>query len=58
MQVTLLFCLEQAMDAAFGAANDFTQPPNTLFANFANLNDNGSASRAYILCCSVFFVIN
>ena len=42
------------MGAAFGAANEFTKPPNTLFANFANLNDNASASRAYILCYSVF----
>ena len=42
------------MGAAFGAANEFTQSPNTLFANFANLNDNASASRAYILCYSVF----
>jgi hypothetical protein len=54
VQVTLVFCLEQAMDAAFGAANEFTQPSNTLFACFANLSDNASASRAYILCYSVF----
>ncbi|MDP2430253.1 MAG: hypothetical protein U1C96_10650, partial [Gallionella sp.] len=46
--------LEQAMGAAFGAANGFTQHPNTLFANFANLSDNASASRAYSLCRSVF----
>ncbi len=46
------------MGAAFGAANEFTKPPNTLFANFANLSDNVSASRAYSLCRSVFFVIN
>ena len=32
--------------------------PNTLFAYFTNLSNNGSASRAYILWCSVFFVIN
>jgi hypothetical protein len=46
------------MDTAFGAANDYTQTSNTLFANVANFSDNGSAGRAYILCCSVFLVIN
>lgn len=54
MEVTLLSCLEQAMGAAFGATNDFTQPPNTLFATNANLSNKGSARRTYILCCSVF----
>jgi hypothetical protein len=29
--------------------------PRTALAYFANLRDNVSASRTYILCCSVFY---
>jgi hypothetical protein len=42
------------MGTAFRSTNEFTQPSDTLFANFTNLGDNASTSRAYILCCSVF----
>jgi hypothetical protein len=46
------------MDATFGAANDFTQPPDTLFTKFANFSDDSSAGCAYILGCSVFLSLD
>lgn len=46
------------MGATFGAANYSTQTPSTLFATNANLSDNGSAGRTYILCCSVFLSLS
>jgi hypothetical protein len=46
------------MDAAFGATNDFTQPPDTLFAKFANFSDDSPAGCAYVRGCSVFLSLD
>jgi hypothetical protein len=58
MPVTLSYGLNMAVDTACRATDDFAQFSKTLFANRVNFSNNGSAGRAYFLCCVVFLVIN
>jgi hypothetical protein len=43
MSVAPGYCPAQPMGAAFGAADEFAQPTDTVFATLANLCDNRPA---------------
>ena len=58
MFIPFIFCLNMAMHTTFGTLYKRGKLTDTLFAFAGSLNDNRFASRSYILCCSVFLVIN